>query len=128
MSIQKTMQKGGEEPLPQSILELQQLALGMFLIWDTLGNDYHSKETVERSLLSDWTWKHKIDKSTAIKLLVMAKERFGTEPWAHYMHCRNFNTEGWANMLLYAPNDNADVLEQIRQIMDSRPFGGEPAP
>jgi hypothetical protein len=122
MSIQKTRQTGGEEPLPPSILELQQLALGMFLIWDVLGDDYRSHELVEQAALADWARKHKVGRKTAIKALVLVKERYMDESWAHYIHCRDFKKEGWANALIFTPKNDADILEQIRQVIAGRPF------
>jgi hypothetical protein len=122
MSIQKTMQIGGDEPYPEAVLELQQLALGMFLIWDVLGDDYRSHELVEQATLADWARKHKVDRKTAIEALVAVKERYMDEPWAHYVHCRDFKDEGWANVICFTPKGNADVLEQIKTIAESRPF------
>jgi hypothetical protein len=126
LSIQKTKQIGGDEPLPPAVLELQQLVLGMFLIWDVLVQYYESKEWVERKVLADWARKHKVPHQTAVEALVMVKNRYAQEPWAHYIHCRDFKEEGWANVLVFTPNGNRDVLEQMRPIMESRPFK-EPA-
>jgi hypothetical protein len=125
MSIQKTMQIGGDEPYPAAILELQQLALGMFLIWDVLGDDYRSHELVEQAALADWARKHGIGRKTAIEALVLVKERYMDEQWAHYIHCRDFKGEGWFNTLCFTPKGNADVLEQIKTIAESRPFKEE---
>jgi hypothetical protein len=122
MSIQKTMQIGGDEPYPQAVMELQQLALGLFLIWDVLGDNYTSHELVELAALADWARKHKVGRKTAIEALVAVKERYRDEPWAHYVHCRDFKDEGWANVICFTPNGNVDVLRQIRSVMDSQPF------
>jgi hypothetical protein len=120
------MQLGEEEPYPQWLLELQQIALGMFLVWDTLGDDYTMKALVEEAMLSDWARKHRIEREAAIKCLIMVKERFMEEPWAHYIHCRDFKTEGWYNQLIFQPNGNADVLDGIKNIAAGRPFKSNP--
>jgi hypothetical protein len=127
VSIHKTVQTGGDEPLPQALLELQQLALGMFLIYDVLGEHYENQELVERAALSDWAAKHKIRPfRDAIKALVKVKNRYMEEPWAHYIHCRDFKDEGWANVLSFTPHGNQDVLEQINSILKARPFKDPP--
>ena len=122
MSIQKTIQQGGDEPYTQALLELQQIALGMFLLWDALGDDYHNRERVEKKVLSDWAIRNKISFQTAVEALIAVKQRFRDEPWVHYLHCRDFKGEGWANMLAFSPHGNQDVLEQITPILKSRPF------
>jgi hypothetical protein len=127
MSIHKTMQLGGEGPIPDAIIELQQLVLGMFLIWAALGDDYTNHELVEQAALADWARKYRISRKNAIEALVLVKERYMTEQWAHYLHCRDFKTEGWANVICFTPNGNADMLEQIKTIAEGRPFK-EPGP
>jgi hypothetical protein len=123
MAIQKTRQTGDiDEPLSQAILELQQIALGMFLIWDALGDDYHDQEIVEKTVLANWARRNKIGRKTALEALIVTKERFRDQPWAHYIHCRDFKAEGWANMLQFNPKGNQDALDQLIPIMESRPF------
>jgi hypothetical protein len=124
MSIQKTMQLGGGEPVPQAILELQQLALGMFLIWDALGDGYTNHALVEQAALADWARKYRINRKHAIEALMAVKQRYMEEPWAHYIHCRDFQAEGWANAVIFAPASNADMFEQIKTIAERRPFKG----
>lgn len=128
MSIQKTFQTGDEltEPVPQSLIELQQIVLGFFLVWDALGDDYLRRETVERTVLANWAAKHRIRHRQSIELLVQAKLRFQHEPWAHFIQCRDFNREGWSNALLFNPKDNQDVLDQVKVILDARPFAPPP--
>jgi len=122
MSIQKTIQQGGDEPYTQAILELQQLIIGMFLVWDALGEDFNGKEKVERAVLLDWRLKYSLSEQIALEAWLSIKNRFIDEPWAHYVHCRDFKGEGWANMLAFSPHGNQDVLEQITPILKSRPF------
>jgi hypothetical protein len=128
MSIQKTRQTGDiDEPTPPSIIELQQIALGMFLIWDALGNEYTNQKTVELAAIDSWAAKHKVSRRQAIEALIAVKERFMDQPFAHYIHCRDFKNEGWADMLAFNPKGNQDVLDQGKQVLDSRPFN-EPKP
>jgi hypothetical protein len=122
MSVQNTMQIGGDEPYPQAILELQQIAIGMLLVWDALGEDYHHRETAEGSALFDWARKHKVSPKTAFEALVIVKQRLRDAPWAHYLHCRDFKGEGWVNVILFSPEGNTDALTQIRSVLDRRPF------
>lgn len=116
------MQIGGDEPLPQALIELQQLALGMFLIWDVLEKHYSNQELTESAALADWSRKHKVSRTNAVQALLMVKERYMSEPWAHYIHCRDFKKEGWFNALLMTPDGNAHVLKQIKSILEGRPF------
>jgi len=127
MSIHKIMQKGGDAPLPQQIIALQQIVLGMFLVWDALGDEYNHKQLAEEAMLADWARQNGVNRKDAIQCLLLAKERFLESPWAHYIHCRNFNAEGWTQTLLFAPDGNADILAQIRLVMEARPFP-EPQP
>jgi hypothetical protein len=122
MSVQKAMQIGGDEPFPQALIELQQLALGTFLIWDVLEKDYSHQELVETAALADWARKYQVSRTDAVQMLVMVKEKYMSESWAHYIHCRDFKKEGWFNALLMTPEGNADVLKQIKGILEARPF------
>ena len=122
MSIEKARQVGGDEPLPQAVLELQQLVLGMFLIWDVLEKDYNTQELVERAVLADWSRRNKVGKARAFEALVLQKDQLMDKPWAHYMHCRDFKEEGWVNVLISLPIDNADVLAEIKSVLEARPF------
>jgi hypothetical protein len=123
MSIEKTRQTGDiDEPTPQPIIELQQIVLGMFLIWDALGDDYIHRDKAEPMVISDWARKHKLGTQSALEALIAIKERFRDIPFAHYIHCRDFKNEGWADVLLFNPKDSQDVLDQIKSVLDSRPF------
>jgi hypothetical protein len=122
MSIQATKQIGGEEPLEPALVELQEVVLGMFLVWDALGDGYEAREAVEKTILMDWARKHKVSKRTALEALIRTKLNFMENPWAHFVQCRDFKNEGWGSVLMMTPRGNAEVLEQISGLLEKRQF------
>jgi hypothetical protein len=130
MSIEKTRQTGDiDEPSPPEIVELQQIALAFFMIWDVLDKYYSTsvQRSVELTALLCWASKYNFSRIQAIDLLILVKERFLQQPWACYLHCRDMQNEGYADMLAFNPKGNQDVIDQIKTVLDSRPFK-EPQP
>lgn len=64
MSFEATAQSG-DIPFTEAEMELQQIALGMLLIWDTLEADYLTRNLAEGSILSDWMRKHNVGPAEA---------------------------------------------------------------
>jgi hypothetical protein len=123
MSYQSTVQQTeAGDPMPESLIELQQLAIAMLLTWDVLGDDYRTQFLVEQAALSDWATKHKISRADANELLVLAKERLTDNPFIHYVGCRDFKNEGWVSVFLMKPNGNKDVMGHIEATLKHRPF------
>jgi hypothetical protein len=116
-----TIQTGEGEPLERALIELQQVVLVFFLM-DALGDGYEAREPVEKAILIDWARKHNVSLRTALEELIQTKTKFQDNPWAHYIQCRNFKNEGWVDVLLWVPKNNADVLEQISSLLEKRPF------
>jgi hypothetical protein len=122
MSIQATMQTGDGEPMERALIELQQVVLGMFLVWDALGDGYEARAAVEKKILIDWACKHNVSFRTALEALIQTKTNFHDNPWAHFIQCRDFENEGWVDVLLLLPKNNAEVLAQISSLLEKRPF------
>ena len=122
MSIRATMQSGEGEPIERALIQLQQVVLGMFLLWDALGDGYEAREEVEKALLIDWAAKHDVTFGTAVEALIRTKVNFSENHWAHFIQCRDFKAEGWAEILMLLPRGNAEVLEQIGSLLEKRPF------
>lgn len=126
MSIEtvKTETADGE-PIPTALIELQQIAVGLFLVWDTLEGAFFYQEIAEMAILMDWARKHKIGRAQAMELLEMTKDRLLKNPWFNYVHCRNYEKEGWGEVFMTRPRNNQDALKQIEDVMKNRPFGIE---
>ena len=127
MSFSTTAQTGTAEPMPEPVLELQQIALAMLLIWDALDKSYENQWFSEELILVNWAQKHKVGQEDAHKALIACKERLCKNPWIHFGACRDFEREGWMSVFLMRPNGNPDILRQIQGALDARPFPNEAA-
>lgn len=121
MSIQATWQTGAEEPMPEALIELHQLAIGFLLLHDAIGDAYVKVDLVEQAALSDWARKNNICREHALEALAQVKDNLCTHPWAHFIHCRDME-EGWLNGINLNPHGNEDVLMQIAATLKARPF------
>lgn len=118
----ESMVQTGDTPMPECLIELQQLVIGFLLIYDALGNDYSTQGVVESSALCDWAAKYDITRDDAFELLDKAKDRLIKNPWVQYMASRDFEGEGWVTVFLMRPNGNKDILGQIAATLKLRPF------
>ncbi len=123
MSIIKMMETGGSEegPFPMELVELQQIVIGFFLIWDVLGDDIR-RDALEQLALNAFCRRHKMPWQRAVEMLVMTKERFRDQPFAHLVLARDFKNEGWADVLMWNPDGNRDVIDTFTKMLASRPF------
>ena len=122
MTVQSTWQTGAEEPMPEVLIELQQMVIAFLLLHDAIGEEYVKRNLVEQAALSDWARKHHIGREHALEGLATVKNHLATIPWAHFIHCRDMENEGWINTINLNPDGNEDVLKHINSALTLRPF------
>ena len=125
MAYETLLQSGTEDKIPEPVVELQQLALAMLLIWDGLDEHYASQILVENLILHDWAVKNDVPRAQAFEVLQLVKSRLVENPWFFAGLSQDFKNQSWMTVLLFRPKSNQDVIEQISAALRVKPFKDE---
>lgn len=127
MSLQKIIQTGEGDRMPQPLIEMQQISVGLLLIWDALGSEHHgTRNLIETLVITDWANKHGSSATEAFNLLQEFKNRLVDNPWIQFSASRDFD-EGWHSLFFMNPRGNDDIMEHVEAMLKYRPFPDVPA-